>query len=165
MEASTREKVVGRLLRMGVSDSARSPSGETLAVDELEAEVTLLREENARLKIERHRPTDAGHVIERMRSIRPEVATARRDGEAAAPPAQVIAECLAVRDGLMEACQEVQRAMQGIRGRLGALAGDMQGRSGDRAMNARLAASTVETLDIDLTVAADVSPALAQSAA
>jgi hypothetical protein len=164
MEASTREKVVGRLLRMGVSDSTRSPSGETLAMDELEAEVTLLREENARLKIERHRPTDAGHVIERMRSIRPEVATARRDGEAA-PPAQVIAECLAVRDGLMEACQEVQRAMQGIRGRLGALAGDMQGRAGDRAMNARLAASTVEALDIDLAVAADVSPALAQSAA
>jgi hypothetical protein len=165
MEASTREKVVGRLLRMGVSDGSRSPSGEALAMDELEAEITLLREENARLKIERHRPTDAGHVIERMRSIRPESATARLDGEGAAPPAQVIAECLAIRDGLMEACQEVQRAMQGIRGRLGALAGDMQGRAGDRAMNARLAASTVEALDIDLAVAADVSPALAQSAA
>jgi uncharacterized small protein (DUF1192 family) len=163
MEASTREKVVGRLLRMGVSDNARSPSGEALAVDELEAEITLLREENARLKIERHRPTDAGHVIERMRSIRQETpAAARQEG---APPAQVIAECLAVRDGLMEACQEVQRAMQGIRGRLGALAGDMQGRSGDRALPPRIAGSAVEAMDIELAVAADASPELAQSAA
>jgi uncharacterized small protein (DUF1192 family) len=165
MEASTREKVVGRLLRMGVSDNARSPSGETLAVGELEAEITLLREENARLKIERHRPTDAGHVIERMRSIRPEPATARRDGEGA-PAAQVIAECLAVRDGLLEACLEVQKAMQGIRGRLGALAGDMQqSRAGDRPLPTRLTASAVEAMDIELTVAADASPELAQSAA
>jgi hypothetical protein len=149
---------------MGVSDSSRSPSGEMLAMGELEAEIALLREENARLKVERHRPADAGHVIERMRSIRPESATARHDGEGV-PPAQLIAECLAVRNGLMEACQEVQRAMQGIRGRLGALAGDMQGRAGDRAMNARLATATVEALDIDLAVAADASPALAQSAA
>ncbi len=166
MEASTREKVVGRLLRMGVSDSSRSPSGETLALGELEAEITLLREENARLKVERHRPADAGHVIERMRSIRPEFATARPDGETASPPpAQVIAECLAVRNGLLEACQEVQRAMQGIRGRLGALAGDMQGRAGDRALPPRLAASAVEAMDIELTVAADAPPELAQSAA
>jgi hypothetical protein len=165
MEASTREKVVGRLLRMGVSDSSRSPSGEALAMGELETEITLLREENARLKIERHRPTDAGHVIERMRSIRPEPVAARRDGEGT-PPVQVIAECLAVRDGLMEACQEVQRAMQGIRGRLGALAGDMQGRAGDRALSSRLAAaSAVDAIDIELTVAADASPELAQSAA
>jgi hypothetical protein len=164
MEASTREKVVGRLLRMGVSDGARSPSGETLAMGELEAEITLLREENARLKIERHRPTDAGHVIERMRSIRPASPVARQEGEGALP-AQVIAECLAVRDGLMEACQEVQRAMQGIRGRLGALAGDIQGRSGDRALSPRLAASAVEAIDIELAVAADVPPELAQSAA
>ncbi len=164
MEASTREKVVGRLLRMGMSDSARSPSGEMLAMGELEAEIALLREENARLKVERHRPADAGHVIERMRSIRPEPSAARREGDGT-PPAYVIAECLAVRDGLMAACQEVQQAMQGIRGRLGALAGDMQGRSGDRALPPRLAASAVEAIDIELTVAADAAPELAQSAA
>jgi hypothetical protein len=164
MEASTRERVVGRLLRMGVPDSGKSPSGDGLAMGELEAELALLREENARLKVERHRPTDAGHVIERMRSIRPESRSGQPE-ESAAQPAHVIVECLAVRDGLMEACREVQRAMEGIRGRLGALAGDMQGRAGDGAMPTRLAASTVEALDIDLTVAADASPALAQSAA
>jgi hypothetical protein len=143
-----------------------------LAMGELEAELALLREENARLKVERHRPADAGHVIERMRSIRPESSIARRGGEVAdqrdgeaAPQAQVIAECLAVRDGLMEACQEVQRAMQGIRGRLGALAGDIQGQMGERAMSPRLAPSTVEALDLELAGAAEASPELAQSAA
>jgi hypothetical protein len=136
------------------------------AMGELEAELALLREENARLKVERHRPADAGHVIERMRSIRPG-SSEQRGGEVAGPAqgAQAIAECLAMRDGLMEACQEVQLAMRGIRSRLGSLAGDIQDRAGDRAMSSGLAASTVETLDIELAVAADVSPELAQSAA
>lgn len=168
MEASTREGKVGRLLRFGVSDGARSPSGEMAAMEELETELALLREENARLKVERHRPADAGHVIERMRSIRPESSSSeQRDGEVAHPAqsAQAIAECLAMRDGLMAACQEVQLAMQGIRTRLGSLAGDIQGRAGDRAMSGRLAASPVEALNIELAVADDASPELAQSAA
>jgi hypothetical protein len=137
------------------------------AMGELEAELALLREENARLKVERHRPADAGHVIERMRSIRPESSSEQRGGEVAgsALGVQAIAECLAMRDGLIEACQEVQLAMRGIRGRLGSLAGDIQDRAGDRAMSSGLAASSVETLDIELTVAADASPELAQSAA
>jgi hypothetical protein len=168
MEASTREGKVGRLLRFGVSDGARSPSGEMAATEELEAEIALLREENARLKVERHRPADAGHVIERMRSIRPEAASSEPvDMEAAHPTqsAQLIAECLVMREGLMEACQEVRLAMQGIRSRLGSLAGDIQGRAGERAVSGRLAASTVEALDIELAVADDTSPELAQSAA
>ena len=70
-----------------------------------------------------------------------------------------------MRDGLMTACQEVQLAMQGIRSRLGSLAGDIQSRAGDRAMSGSLGASPVETLDIELTVAADAAPELAQSAA
>jgi hypothetical protein len=168
MEASTRERKVGRLLRFGVSDGARSPSGEMAATEELEAELALLREENARLKVERHRPADAGHVIERMRSIRPESASSeQRDGETAHPKqsAQLIAECLLMRDGLMDACQEVRLAMQGIRGRLGSLAGDIQGRAGEQAVSGRLTGSTVEALDLELGVADDASPELAQSAA
>jgi uncharacterized small protein (DUF1192 family) len=161
MEASTRERKVGRFLRLGVSDGERSSSGETAAMGELETELALLREENARLKVERHRPADAGHVIERMRSLRREpVAEQLAGGEAA----QLAAECLALRDGLMEACHEVRQAMQGIRGRLGSLAGDIHGRAGDRATSSRLAVSTVKTLDIELAAAADASSELAQSA-
>ncbi len=120
---------------------------------ELEAELALLREENARLKVERHRPADAGHVIERMRSLRQD-AFAQPDGEPreAAEGAQAIAECLAVREGLMDACQEAQQAMRGIRGRLEALTGDIQGRAGEQ--------PTSETDD-----AAEVSSDFAQSVA
>lgn len=171
MEASTREGMVSRLLRLGVSDGARSSTGEMAGIGELEAELALLREENARLKVERHRPPGTGHVIERMRSIRPEPPSDSRDdaGEVTSPAhgAQLITECLAMREGLMDACQEVQQAMQGIRGRLGALAGDMQGRTAsDRAMPTRFAAPAVETLGIELAAATDASsPELAQSAA
>ncbi len=135
MEASTREGKVGRLLRFGVSDGARSPSGEMLAMAELETELALLREENARLKVERHRPADTGHVIERMRSIRPEPSSERDGGTARAfQSTQAVVECLAMRDGLMTACQEVQQAMQGIRSRLGCAGGrhtEPSGRSRD----------------------------------
>jgi uncharacterized small protein (DUF1192 family) len=166
MEASTREGMVSRLLRLGVSDGGRASSGETAAMGELETELALLREENARLKVERHRPADAGHVIERMRSLRQESPAEQRDGAAPrAAEAQMIAECLAVRDGLMEACQEVQQAMQGIRSKLGALAGDIQHRAGDRAKPNRLTVSAVETLDIELAVAAEASSGLAQRVA
>jgi hypothetical protein len=136
-----------------------------LAMSELETELALLREENAQLKVERHRPADVGHVIERMRSIRLHAPAAQQAGEQ--PPTeafQVTAESLAVRESLIEACQEVQQAMQGIRGRLGALAGDIHSRAGDRAPSDGLAASTVEALE-PAGIAGEAAPALAQSVA
>ncbi|HTA13553.1 MAG TPA: hypothetical protein VK781_01685 [Solirubrobacteraceae bacterium] len=145
--AQRRRAAVARLLRMGVSDGATS-SGDTAATSDLETELALLREENAQLKVERHRPADAGHVIERMRSLRPQ-STDRQAGESAqvADATQAITECMAVRDGLMQACQEVQQAMQGIRGRLGALAGDIHSRPGETVTSGRLAATTAEAAD------------------
>lgn len=134
-------------------------------MSELETELALLREENAQLKVERHRPADAGHVIERMRSIRLQTPSEQAGESAQTAEAHVIAECLVVRDGLMEACREVQQAMQGIRGRLGALAGEIQSRPGERATSGRLAASTAERVDIEPAVAAKTSPELAQSVA
>lgn len=116
---------------------------------ELEVELALLREENARLKVERHRPVDAGHVIERMRSLGQEAPTAQRDGGSApgvVDGGRARAECLALREGLMGACQEVQEAMRGIRGRLEALTGEIEGRTGDRARSERLAARTIEAV-------------------
>jgi hypothetical protein len=161
VDAQRRRAALARLLRMGVSDGARSPSGDAATTSDLEAELALLREENARLKVERHRPADAGHVIERMRSLRLEGAVA---GQAEmSEPAGVIAECLAMREGLMDACQEVQQAMQGIRGRLGALAGDIHSRVEDEPKPARLIPSA-ETVAVEpLGIAGDSE--LAQSVA
>jgi hypothetical protein len=136
------------------------------AMSELETELALLREENAQLKVERHRPADVGHVIERMRSLRLQVPVERQAGSA--PPAeatQAIAECLAMRNGLIDACREVQQAMQGIRGKLGALAGDIHNRVADRAKSDRLPVPTVETVSVEPAVAAESPSELAQSVA
>jgi hypothetical protein len=167
VDTQRRRAALARLLRLGVSDGAKSSSGDMAAMSELETELALLREENAQLKVERHRPADAGHVIERMRSLRLQSPAAPQTG-ASAPPAkaaQAIAECLAMRDGLMEACREVQQAMQGIRGRLGALAGDIHTRVDDRAKSDRLPVPTVEAVDVEPVVAAETPSELAQRVA
>ena len=166
-DAQQRRAALARLLRMGVSDGAKSSSGEMAAMSELETELALLREENAQLKVERHRPADVGHVIERMRSLRLQVPAEPQAGGSAPPAeaARAIAECLAMRDGLMEACHEVQQAMHGIRGRLGALAGDIHSRVEDRAKSDRLSVPSVEPVDVEPAVVAETPSELAQSVA
>lgn len=151
---------------MGVSDGAKSSSGDVGAISELETELALLREENAQLKVERHRPADVGHVIERMRSLQLQV-SGEPSGAPAAPSAttQTIAEHLAMREGLMEACQEVQQAMQGIRGKLGALVVGSHGPADDRSKSERPAQPTVETAELESTEVAAASSELAQSVA
>jgi hypothetical protein len=151
---------------MGVSDGGKSSSGEMAAVSELEAELALLREENARLKVERHRPADAGHVIERMRAIRQQTPDDQSDGEPSlsADGDHALVDCLSLREGLMDACQEAQQAMQGIRGRLEALTGDLHGRAGERAKPERLA-PTAEVSNAELDGSDEDSSELAQSVA
>jgi hypothetical protein len=148
---------------MGVSDGAKSSSSDPAAISELETELALLREENAQLKVERHRPADAGHVIERMRSLRLQSPEQQRAAEAPAPEGALA--IAAVRDGLMDACHEVQQAMQGIRGRLGALAGDIHSRPSDRATVDPLAAPAIKTVEIEAAAALETPPELAQSVA
>jgi hypothetical protein len=139
IDENTRGRRVGRLLRMGVSRGEGSSPAE-MALEELEMELALLREENARLKVERHRPPDAGRVIERMRHLGGD-----GGGEGGQPAAaSAIEDCRAMRDGLLDACHEVQLAMQGIRGRLGELAVDLQDGVGvgERAVSAERVRST-----------------------
>ncbi len=136
-------------------------------MSELETELALLREENARLKVERHRPADAGRVIERMRAIRQDAPGApREDGT---PPSadggQALAELLALRDMMMYACQEAGQAMQGVRGRLETLAGEIHSRTGERALPERLAAPTAEAVGSESGGSEDGSSQLAQSVA
>lgn len=82
MDVSTRGERIGRLLRLGVSGGERASAGDA-ALGDLEMELALLREENARLKVERHRPPDAGSVIERMRHLGGKV----RQSRGTRPPA------------------------------------------------------------------------------
>jgi hypothetical protein len=167
-DAQRRRAALARLLRMGVSDGAKSSSGDTAGMDELETELALLREENAQLKVERHRPADVGHVIERMRSLRLHLPGEQQQAEESASSSsqdmRTAAECVTMRDGLMQACHEVQQAMQGIRGKLGALAGDIHSRVEDRPTPEQLSPPHVEPVEHE-PVMADAPHELAQSVA
>ena len=166
MNASTPKATVIRLLRLVVSGGVRSSSGETSALGELETELALLREENARLKVERHRPPDAGRIIERMRHLEQASHLERRDeeGSQASEAGQAVPEYLAIREGLLEACHEIQQAMQGIRSQLGGLSPDIQRSAGDRVMSSPIVAPPPEEVDLGLAVGARAPSGLSQSA-
>jgi hypothetical protein len=167
MDANTRGGTVSRILRLGVSNGEKSSSDDPTAVGELEMELALLREENARLKVERHRPPDAGRIIERMRDLGQEHPAEQGDGEASRldHTGQATGECLTTRDDLVVACQEVQQAIEGVRGRLGALSVDLQEGIGDRARPAPIAVSDAEGVDLGLAAQARASSGLAQNVA
>jgi len=85
----------------------------------LEAEVVLLREENARLKAARQRQHDVGDLGERLRSLREEEVDR---GNLADETAQMLVEGLVIRESLIEICHEIERAMVVFEARLDALA-------------------------------------------
>jgi hypothetical protein len=85
----------------------------------LEAEVVLLREENARLKAARHQQHNVGDLLERARSLRAEEIDR---GNLADETAQMLVEGLVIRESLIEICHEIERAMVVFEARLDALA-------------------------------------------
>jgi hypothetical protein len=85
----------------------------------LEAEVVLLREENARLKAARHQRHNVGDLLERARSLRAEEVD---HGNLADETARMLVEGLVIRESLIEICHEIERAMVVFEARLDALA-------------------------------------------
>jgi len=85
--------------------------------DDLRVQLMLLQEENARLKAARHKPADPGSVIEEMRTL----ASSGALNELLDEAWSVLAECLAMREGLDRACIEIQAAMTSVRERLSTL--------------------------------------------
>jgi hypothetical protein len=166
MDASATKTRIRRMLRLGVSDGANS--AESGALGELEMELALLREENARLKVERHRAPDAGRVIERMRQIGEDANGASNgDGDDGASNggAGALAECLAIRDALVEACHEVQQAMHGIRSRLGAMSPEAHSAMGERVIKPAPTETHGGEAELELALEAAAPPDLTQSAA
>jgi hypothetical protein len=108
---------VGRF-RRSRGDAHPAP-GDTAAQDEiaLQLQVMLLSEENARLKAERHRPSDIGTLIDQMR----ELGDQEGPGEVLDEAWTMLSECLVIRQGLEQACAEIQVAIAGVRERLGSL--------------------------------------------
>jgi hypothetical protein len=100
-------------------NDARPAAGDSAAQDEiaLKLQVMLLSEENARLKAERHRPSDIGTLIDQMR----ELGDQEGPGEVLDEAWTMLSECLVIRQGLEQACAEIQAAIAGVRERLGSL--------------------------------------------
>ena len=91
--------------------------GEALA---LQAELVLLREENARLKAAGHQEPDLGALLERARTL-PGVGVGADDrGDEAA---QLLVEGMVMRESLLGLCQEIGRSMAVLEARLTALGG------------------------------------------
>jgi hypothetical protein len=84
----------------------------------LKLQVMLLSEENARLKAARHRPSDVGTLIDQMRQLGAQEGESEMLDEAWT----MLSECLLIREGLDQACIEIQSAIGDVRARLGSLA-------------------------------------------
>jgi hypothetical protein len=98
---------------------AHSTAADSAAQDELalKLQVMLLSEENARLKAERHRPSDIGTLIDQMRGLGDQ----EGPGEVLDEAWTMLSECLVIRQGLEQACAEIQLAIAGVQRRLGSL--------------------------------------------
>lgn len=91
-----------------------APDGES----DLELTVLLLREENARLKAERHQPRDVGTMIDYLRRVGEE----HGEGELSDELWSLLGECLVIREELDQACIEIRAAMSAVQDRLARLA-------------------------------------------
>jgi hypothetical protein len=152
MDAITRQRIVSRFLRLGVSGGARSSSDDQTVVEALETELALLREENATLKVDGHRPADTGRIIDGMRELRE-----------SAQNTEVLVEA-ATRDGLLDACREIQQAMQGMRRRLNELPLDGDRGLTDPAVDGQAASRFTGDFELELAVAG-AAPAESRRAA
>jgi hypothetical protein len=88
----------------------------------LQAEVVLLREENARLKTAGDREPDLGALLDRARSL-PRVGNAPEDRTDEA--AQLLVEGMVMRESLLAVCRDVSQAMGLIEARLTTLGATM----------------------------------------
>jgi len=90
-----------RRLRRG---SGTSPAQSRL--EELEAELVLLREENARLAAEQVRPGNPGRVVEQLRAVSAHVDAATSEADDAW---EQLAEAFVTRELLLSVCIELER--------------------------------------------------------
>jgi hypothetical protein len=94
-------------------------------VERLEAELALLREENARLRFERAQRPDAGSLVERLRAL-----------SAAQPPDEdhrdaawhLVGEALVMREVLVDVCKEIGQTTITLQTRLSNLGLDLPDR-------------------------------------
>lgn len=116
-----------RLLSWLRATAGEGAAGAGEQLEELERELMLLREENARLKVQREHAHDRP-VNERVRAALP---APREDALGGDEPWEVLTECMLLRDGLVDACRELERGARALRGRLETLLPNAEGTDAD----------------------------------
>jgi hypothetical protein len=84
-------------------------------LEALQAEILLLREENAQLRIKLERAPELGDVVEQMRAMTARGPTQKDAGDHAW---HLLTEGLTMRDALVDLCQMTREAMEALEGRL-----------------------------------------------
>lgn len=105
-----------RSILLRARPSSGTAQAEALAKS-LAAELVLLREENTRLRLERHLPPDAGRLIERLRSALGDAVRLSDDDDAW----RVLGEALVLREMLADICREIIETLVEISDRLAEL--------------------------------------------
>ena len=90
----------------------------------LHTELTLLREENARLQTEQYRRPNLGTVLEQARAL---ADTGTHGADAADEAAQMLADGLVVRESLLKVCREMAQSMASLEANLLLIADDDHG--------------------------------------
>jgi hypothetical protein len=111
-----------------------APAADARLVEELERELALLREEHARLAVSRQRERERP-AHERVRELLP---FHQRDGHGGADAWELLTDCLLLRDGLIEACRELEAGMRETRERLEALLPQSESEQAEAALHADL---------------------------
>jgi hypothetical protein len=109
---------------MGLISRRRDAGAEPSERESLEAELALLREENARLKVDAAKPPGPGRAIERLRGVA-ELASAppaASEADRADEAWQALSEATMLREVLADVCVEVQHAISAVHTRLQAAA-------------------------------------------
>jgi hypothetical protein len=81
----------------------------------LNAEITLLREENARLKAAQHESPGLGRLLEHARALPATLEGYENAGDEAA---EMLVEGLVVREALLEVCDQIQHSMAAVQAKL-----------------------------------------------
>jgi hypothetical protein len=96
--------------------AARIPDGATApSLQEVLAELVLLREENARLSAAAHEPPSLGRLVGRARSLGG--AQANHD-DSADEATQMFVEGVVLRESLLEVCRELEHSIAAVKARL-----------------------------------------------
>jgi hypothetical protein len=118
----TRSEAAASATRWRLGRSSRARAGDDAqAIEALQAEITLLREENASLKAAEHQEPGLGSLLSHARAL--PIALDGRE-EAADEAAQMLVEAMVIRQALLDTCGQIELSMAAVKAklqRLGAL--------------------------------------------